>query len=152
FVRESAIAMARRLGDRAGLANVLVGAYWGVGATPLEEILAMLTEARNIGEELGDTEIRAEASAWRVPAFVALGDLDAAREAVYLLRASAEQTAQPFMTHVAEHYESAIALCDGRLGDAEAHAQRSHEWSRLLTGRDASGVYGIQMFSVRREQ
>ena len=31
-------------------------------------------------------------------------------------------------------------------------AQRSHEWSRLLTGRDASGVYGIQMFSVRREQ
>ena len=29
---------------------------------------------------------------------------------------------------------------------------RSHEWSRLLTGRDASGVYGIQMFSIRREQ
>jgi DNA-binding CsgD family transcriptional regulator/tetratricopeptide (TPR) repeat protein len=152
FVRESAIAMARRIGDRALLASVLVGAYWGVGATPLEDVLAMLTEARDIGEELGDTEIRAEASAWRVPAFVALGDLDAAREAVELLRASAEQTAQPFMTHVAEHYESAIALCDGRLGDAEAHALRSHEWSRLLTGRDASGVYGIQMFSVRREQ
>jgi DNA-binding CsgD family transcriptional regulator len=31
-------------------------------------------------------------------------------------------------------------------------AHSSHEWSRLLTGRDASGVYGIQMFSVRREQ
>ena len=31
-------------------------------------------------------------------------------------------------------------------------AERSHEWSRLLTGRDASGVYGIQMFSIRREQ
>ena len=56
------------------------------------------------------------------------------------------------MLHVAEHYGSAIALCDGRLDEAEARAQRSHEWSRLLTGRDASGVYGIQMFSIRREQ
>ena len=59
---------------------------------------------------------------------------------------------QPFMLHVAEHYGSAIALCDGRLDEAEAPAERSHEWSRLLTGRDASGVYGIQMFSIRREQ
>ena len=40
----------------------------------------------------------------------------------------------------------------GGSAEAEALAQRSHEWSRLLTGRDPSGVYGIQMFSVRREQ
>jgi DNA-binding CsgD family transcriptional regulator len=64
----------------------------------------------------------------------------------------AERTAQPFMNHVAEHYGSAIALCDGRLAEAEAMAERSHEWGRLLTGRDASGVYGIQMFGIRREQ
>ena len=51
----------------------------------LEEILAMLTEASDLGEELGDTEIRAEAMAWRVPAFVALGDLDAARREVAVL-------------------------------------------------------------------
>ena len=90
--------------------------------------------------------------AWRVPAFVALGDLESARREVATLRETAEQTAQPFMLHVAEHYGSALALCDGRLEEAEAPAQRSHEWSRLLTGRDASGVYGIQMFSIRREQ
>jgi DNA-binding CsgD family transcriptional regulator len=45
-----------------------------------------------------------------------------------------------------------LALCDGDLSGAEAAALRSHEWSRLLTGRDASGVYGIQMFGIRREQ
>ncbi|HEY5053746.1 MAG TPA: hypothetical protein VII45_10090, partial [Solirubrobacterales bacterium] len=38
------------------------------------------------------------------------------------------------------------------LGGAEAMAARSHEWGRLLTGRDASGIYGIQMFGIRREQ
>ena len=68
------------------------------------------------------------------------------------MRETAERTAQPFHLHVAEHCGSAIALCEGRLADAEAMAERSHEWSRLLTGRDASGVYGIQMFGVRREQ
>jgi DNA-binding CsgD family transcriptional regulator/tetratricopeptide (TPR) repeat protein len=151
-VRDSAIATARRLGDRTGLANVLVGSYWSLGATPLEDILGMLTEARDIGDELGDTEIRAEAIAWRVPAFVALADMQSARRELALVGQTAEQTAQPFMIHVAEHYGSAIALCDGRLEDAEAHALRSHEWSRLLTGRDASGIYGIQMFSLRREQ
>jgi DNA-binding CsgD family transcriptional regulator len=59
---------------------------------------------------------------------------------------------QPFILHVAEHYASTIALCDGRLAVAEQAAERSREWGRLLTGRDPSGIYGVQMFSIRREQ
>ncbi|HMJ33006.1 MAG TPA: AAA family ATPase [Baekduia sp.] len=152
IVRTSAIGMARQLHDRAGLATVLVGAYWSRGTNSFEEILAMLTEAAVIGEELGDTEIRAEAMSWRVPAFVALGDIDSARREVATLEATSEQTAQPFMLHVAAHYGSALALSDGRLDAAQALAARSHDWSRLLTGRDASGVHGIQMFGIRREQ
>ena len=152
-VRASAITMARRLKDQAGLAGVLVGAYWSRGNNaPLREILAMLSEAEAIGAELGDTEIRAEAMSWRVPTFVALGDLGAARREVAALEATAEQTAQPFVLHVAAHYGSAIALSDGRLDAAEELAVRSNDWSRLLTGRDASGVHGIQMFGIRREQ
>ena len=152
IVRTRAVEMARGLGDRAGLATVLMRSYWARGTSSLREILEMLTEATEIAESLGNTEIRAEAMAWRVPTFVALGDIDSARLEVTALRETAEQTAQPFMHHVAEHYASAIALGDGRLAEAEAAANRSHEWSRLLTGRDPSGVYGIQMFSVRREQ
>jgi DNA-binding CsgD family transcriptional regulator/tetratricopeptide (TPR) repeat protein len=151
-VRTSAIAMARQLDDRAGLATTLMRSYWSRGTSSLEEILGMLNEAAALGGELGNTEILAEAMAWRVPAFVALCDLDSARREVDALRDTAEQTAQPFVLHVAEHYGAAIALCDGRLDEAEARAGRSHEWSRLLTGRDAAGVYGIQMFSIRREQ
>ncbi len=151
-VRTNAVEMARLLGDRAGLGTVLMRSYWSRGTSSLEEILEMLTEARDVGEELGNTEIRAEAMAWRVPTFVALCDIESARREVAVLRQVAEQTAQPFMLHVAEHYGSALALGDGRLEEAEAMARRSHDWSQLLTGRDASGVYGIQMFSIRREQ
>jgi DNA-binding CsgD family transcriptional regulator len=152
IVRENAVGLARRHENRAGLAKVLVRSYWARGTTPLEEILSMLTEARDLAEELGDAETHTEAMAWRVPTFVALGDLESARVEVAAQREMAEQAAQPFMQHVAEHYGSAIALCDGNLAEAEALAERSHEWGRLLTGRDASGVYGIQMFGVRREQ
>ncbi len=152
IVGASAIAMARALDDRTGLATALQRSYWSRGTTSLEEILDMLTEAQALGEELGNNEICAEAMAWRVPVFVALGDLESARRLVPILRETAERTAQPFMLHVAEHYGSALALCDGRFDEAEALARRSREWSLLLTGRDASGIHGIQMFSVRREQ
>ena len=150
--RTRAIELARRHQDRTGLATVLMRAYWSRGTSRLEDILEMLTEAKAIAEELGNTEIRAEAMAWRVPAFVALSDVDSARREVGELLQNAEATAQPFMLHVAEHYGSAIALADGRFQEAEARARRSMEWGRLLTGREASGVYGIQMFSLRREQ
>ncbi|HEY8493067.1 MAG TPA: hypothetical protein VIN04_04190, partial [Myxococcota bacterium] len=150
--RTAAIEMARRIGDRAGLARVLVGSYWDHGTRSLEEILAMLTEARDIGDALGDDELRSEAMNWRVTALLAVSDLAAARRENAAAYANAERSGQPFQLHVAEHCGSAIALCEGRLADAEALAQRAHERSRLLTGRDASGIYGIQMFSIRREQ
>ncbi len=151
-VRGNAIALAREHGDRRALARVLIRSYWARGMTALEEILAMLTEARDIATEMGDTEIQTEAMAWRGATFVALCDLDSARDAVAAVREMAERTAQPFMNHVAEHYGSAIALCQGNLAESEAMAERSREWGRLLIGRDASGTYGIQMFSLRREQ
>jgi DNA-binding CsgD family transcriptional regulator/tetratricopeptide (TPR) repeat protein len=152
LVRGNAVALARARGDRAALAKVLVRSYWARGTTPLEEILSMLTEARDLAEELGDVETQTEAMAWRVPTFVALCDLESARTEVEVQREMAERTAQPFMNHVAEQYGSAIALCEGNLAEAEAMAERSHDWGRLLIGRDASGIHGIQMFGIRREQ
>ena len=112
----------------------------------------MLTEASEIGEELGDVELHTEALAWLVASYVSLCDHDAAHRALDRLFDAARRMSQPFHLHVAEHYASAFALCDGDLAGAEAAAERSREWSQLLTGRDASGVYGIQMFGIRRER
>jgi DNA-binding CsgD family transcriptional regulator/tetratricopeptide (TPR) repeat protein len=151
-VRRSAIALARELGDRAGLASVLVRSYWSRGSTPVEQILEMLTESRVLGEDLGNPEIQADALSWVVPACVSMADIPSARAGALELREMAQITAQPFYLHVAEHYGAALALAEGRLDAAEAMARRSEEAGRPLTGRDASGTYGIQMFSLRREQ
>jgi DNA-binding CsgD family transcriptional regulator len=151
-VRKSAVALARRLQDRRGLATVLVRSYWSRGTSSLEEILEMLTEAKALAEELDDTDLRAEAISWLVPTFVALLRMDEARDETALARETADATAQPFVCHVAAHYGSAIALGDGRLAEADALARSSQEWGRLLTGRNPSGTHGIQMFGLRREQ
>jgi DNA-binding CsgD family transcriptional regulator/tetratricopeptide (TPR) repeat protein len=151
-VRDEAIAMARRRGDRSALGWMLSASYWSRGVSSNQQINEMLAEALEIGEELGDGELRTEALAWLVPSHVVLCDHDAARDALERLLESARITHQPFHLHVAEHYASALALCDGDLTTAEAAAARSRDWSRLLTGRDASGVHGIQMFGLRREQ
>jgi DNA-binding CsgD family transcriptional regulator len=151
-VRESAIAMARRIDDRRGLATVLMGAYWARPTTSLQRILEMLSEARDLGAELGDIEIQAEAMEWRVAALLALGEIASARAELAIAAEMAQHTRQPFILHVVEHYRSALALLEGRLGESETAAERSREWGQLMIGRDASGVYGIQMFGVRREQ
>ena len=150
-VRAKAVPLAHEVGDPAALAFVLSNSYWGRG-TPRDRVLEMVTEARALAEQAGDLELRAEAMNYRAALLVELCDLDSARREAAAARANAERVAQPFHLHVAEHDGSAIALCQGRLAEAEAMAHRSHEYSRLLTGRDASGVYGIQMFGIRREQ
>ena len=144
--------MARRLDDRQGLATVLMRAYWSRSTLSLREILAMLTEACDLAQQIGDIDIEAEAMEWRVSTLLALGEIDAARKQLAVVLEMAQQMRQPFILHVAEHYESSLALFEGRIDDAERAAARSRDWGLLLTGRDASGIYGIQMFGIRREQ
>ena len=151
-VRHRAITMARRLGDRLGLATVLVRSYWSLGDGNLDQTLEMLAEARDLAEALGAGDLQTEAMEWRGAGLIARGDLGVARRELADVLALAARQRQPFALHVAEHYASTIALCVGQLAEAEAAANRSHEWSRLLTGRAATGTHGIQMFGIRREQ
>jgi class 3 adenylate cyclase/DNA-binding CsgD family transcriptional regulator/tetratricopeptide (TPR) repeat protein len=150
--REEAVAMARRLGDHQALAAALLQAWIARGTLPLKEVLAMLTEARELGEELGDPELVAGARAWAIVALFELCDLEGARRETQQLRRAAEQTRQPFPMYTAELHGSAIALCDGRLAEAEAMAQRAWAWSRHMAGPPPSAEYGLLLFSIRREQ
>ena len=152
IVRKSATEMARRIDDRHGLASLLTRAYWARGTSTLEEIGEMLTEARDIADELGDVPLQAEARAWRLVTRMASGELPQAHAELAAWLDVAERTGQPFIRHAAEHIASAIALAEGRLDEAEARALRSRDWMESLTGGDPSGIHGIQMFSIRREQ
>ena len=71
----------------------------------------MLTEARALGEQLGDGEIALEALSWRVPALMASHSARRAPQAS-CWRWPAGALLKPY---VAEHYASALALSRGRL-------------------------------------
>lgn len=152
LARDESISMSRRRDDRRSLAATLAQSYWSRGSSSNEDVNRMLLEAKALGEELNDLELQVEALSWLVPSYVVLCDHDAAKACLDRLQVLGARLSEPFRLHVAEHYAAALALCDGDLEAAEAAAARSQEWGRLFTGRDASGTYGIQMFSIRREQ
>ena len=147
-----ALELARRSGDERVVASILVQRYWAPGDGGGAEVLELLAEAKRIAEALQDVTIRAEAMAWRVVTLVSIGDLAAARKELDVLRSAAERTRQPFLHHAAETFGSSLALCDGRLADAEEMADRAGEWASLMHGPDASGAFGLQLFNIRREQ
>ena len=89
----------------------------------------MLAEARAIGEELGDTEIQAEAMAWTVAgAGRRSASIETARRgARRAARDSRRSPRSPSSCTWPSTTRAAIALGDGRLDEAEAAATRSDE-------------------------
>jgi DNA-binding CsgD family transcriptional regulator len=80
-----------------------------------------------------------------------MGRFDDVRYGLADFRVTAEQLGQGVYLYQCEQAQAALALADGRLDEAEAHAERALELSR--DGHfDARGAHGIQMFSIRREQ
>jgi DNA-binding CsgD family transcriptional regulator/tetratricopeptide (TPR) repeat protein len=150
-LRVEATAMARRLDDPATLARVLIQEEIRNVRVPQEDMLERLTEARDLAVELGDVYVLLEAMWRRIATLAALGELDAARREVATFRQVAEQGREPVKLQSAEIFGSALALCDGKLDEAEEMAERAEEWTRLLR-LPMSGEYGVQLFGIRREQ
>ena len=149
----SAIALARQLGDRAGLATVLVRSYWSRGDDPARgdprDADRGAGPRRGAGRHRdprrGDGLARADLRRPRRPR-VRPGARSPPCARWPSGPRSRSCTTWPSTT--ARRSRSAT----GASPRPRRWRERSHEWSRLLTGRDASGIYGIQMFGIRREQ
>jgi hypothetical protein len=135
---DAAVRMARRLGDPATLAAVLLDrhvAIWGAeGAETAGERLAMATEVVGLAEQLGDRALTLRGRGLRCTGLLELGDL-AGFDADL---AAAERTAQELRQR---HYHWQLplaragrALLVGRFADAEERAAQG-----LAIGRRAGG-------------
>ena len=54
--------------------------------------------------------------------------------------------------HMAWVHRHGVAILDGRFEEAERLSKEALELGRQTHGEDVEGVYGIQMFTIRREQ
>ncbi len=81
-----------------------------------------------------------------------VGDIDGAAHQIELLATSADRGRAPFAQHVAATALGTLALLRGDLAAAEQAAALAEIHAARLEGADVSGVTGVQMFALRREQ
>jgi class 3 adenylate cyclase/DNA-binding NarL/FixJ family response regulator len=150
---EQAVALARRVSDPAALAfnlDVMLDVPWEP-----EQTEARLTDAMEVlqhAEAAGDVELLAHAHSRLLFCHLELGDIPAADVAIAAHIRLAEEARQPFFRYVATGFQTLRALLDGRFAEAERLAQQSLEFGQQAQVENADGVFGIQMFLLRREQ
>jgi tetratricopeptide (TPR) repeat protein len=93
-----------------------------------------------------------DALLYRIDDLLALGDTDALDRDLAQLRETAEEVGEPFYDYCLLTKQAMRALLAGRFEEAEYSAQQSMEYSQNLQVDNAKGVYGMQMFSIRRLQ
>jgi tetratricopeptide (TPR) repeat protein len=148
-----ALRMARRLGDLPTLTYVIEACWVAVSApADAERRLAEATELVALAEQTGEQERLYAGHEYRLYTLWELGDragVDVELEALTRLAEDLRQPAQIWHVDVAR---TALALLEGRFGEAEeliaaalGGGERAQSWNARLTQR-------IQTFMLRREQ
>lgn len=153
-IGQQAIAMARRTRDAATLAATLRTHYYSMHGRP-EDVAARLqaaTEVFTLAEAAGDHDMALEAASWRLVAWMEHGDLSSIDAHWSRYRQDAEALRQPFYLYVCASFRAMRAVFAGHLAEGEQLAHEALAIGQRLRGQDASGSFGIQMFTVRREQ
>jgi DNA-binding SARP family transcriptional activator len=152
-VWEQALQGARRLGDPATLAYALDA---GIAATEgphrVPESLAQAGEVVALATRIGDRE---RAFAGREHEFWCswqLGDRDRRAEALASLTRVAEELQQPAQLWLATATQAALALSEGRLGEAEDLCERARRLGERAQSWNATTTHKLQRFLLRRER
>jgi tetratricopeptide (TPR) repeat protein len=153
-VGQHALDLARRLGDPAVLASTLrvhQDSLWG-RPERINEIIASADEVLILAEDIGDKEKTSEARIWRLLCSLELGNIQAVDTELDALIRLAEEMRQPLYVYLSIGYQAMRALLEGRFDDAERLAQQGLAVGQRMQGEDPSGIFGLQMFTIRREQ
>jgi DNA-binding CsgD family transcriptional regulator len=148
-----AVAMARRLNAPSALEAALragLQARW-LPAQFADRTAATL-EVMRLARETGQRDRELEATSWRLFDLVELGDLPTFASVFDAYARSADELRLPFYQYVTLSSRSMLALFQGKFEEAEQWAHRGRAFGARLPTLDASGIFGVQMFSIRREQ
>ncbi len=149
---EDALASARLLDDSYAR-RLAFDAMSFVPWTPqrLERQLADMREAAETARDVGDLEWENHAVCKTLYGEILAGDLTAARLTAARHHRLAVRLGQPLFRVLDCQAHALLAVGEGRFRDAEVLAAEADELSRALS-EDPSGGYGVQLFSIRREQ
>lgn len=152
-VHEQALAMARRLGDPGTISAALrsmVTARWLPQRFAAR--VAATSEAERLAQQIGDREREIDAASWRLFDLMELGDMKTRAAEFAAYAKLADEVRQPFYQYVGVSSRAMMALFEGRFEESERLALQALEVGQRMPGLDAAGIFGVQMFTVRREQ
>ncbi|MEX3634105.1 adenylate/guanylate cyclase domain-containing protein [Paraburkholderia sp. BR14320] len=154
---QEAVALARRLNDLPSLFDALACELMHVGALPLPanrflERESVLLELRQMAEDLGDAQTIGHACARCLAGYLEIGEVDRFESALERYRQIAA-SGQHFVDKWCVTGAQAMrAILVGDFAEAEQKTRDSLRMAQNADANLATGVYGMQMFAIRREQ
>jgi class 3 adenylate cyclase/predicted ATPase len=153
-VVEEAVAAARQLGDPAVLAFALTAS--GQTRVPmrvadLDLVTERAEEVWQLRDQVDDPDLIATAAEYASVACLSRADRHGALRWLERLREATERLGSRFSRFVLLCKIQVVTFLDGDLAEAERQANANLEFGRQL-GEDVSGVHGVQLFLIRREQ
>jgi tetratricopeptide (TPR) repeat protein len=150
---QQAVAMARRLADPELLAANLHGMIYALQRPEhLQQRFAHTTEMLHLAQAANAKQLLHNAHFWRMYCLLELGDMPATDAALDAHACLAEERQVPFELFATRAFRAMRALMQGRFADSEHLAQQALAIGQRLQTENAAGVFGLQMFTLRREQ
>jgi tetratricopeptide (TPR) repeat protein len=147
-----AVEIARRLGDRTGLAQVLILRLFAIhDPYTLAQRLGLIAELAALANELGSSELAWHAALHRTCALLESGDVEGAERALVEVERLAGQLRQPFYTWFAHIERTMFALMRGA-PDAEAQVFATFELGTAGGQPDAPAGLAAQLTILRHNQ
>ena len=148
--------MARRLSDLEALCDALMcehtvtsGDPWSASEFP--ECRRALEEMLTVAEAIGDPGLIFRAESRRWAASLEMGDLTGFESSFARCRELAEKQVTGDLW-VVTSAAAMRAILHGDFAEAERLAEEAFQVGRASHGEVITGVYGVQMFTIRREQ
>ncbi len=150
---DEALSIARRLGDAATLADVLICRFFTV-AEPrtVSDRLADTTELLAVCERLADPVIRCRAYHLRSRVASEVADLEEADRCVAAYERLAQELGQPTINWIGLPCRTGLILVAGEIPEAERLAGQILEIGQQIGQSDAAAYWAAHLFDVRRDQ
>ena len=150
---EEALAMARRLGDPAALAQALDSRHVAVwDADHLDEREALAEEILRLGQHLNDRDIRLEAYAWLITDTLERGAMDRVNEYIAAQAALAEELRQPYHLWYARVEAAMQAHVEGRYADMERLIGEAWRFGEKSHGKNAEQCLNVETLFLKADQ
>lgn len=116
------------------------------------ERLAAIQELIATTRAINEQERLADGLDMYVYDLLELGQIEQADQMIQAQRAVAHEMKQPFQMHIAAVFQTMRAIMKGEFDAAERLAKEAADYSQQIGIAGLDGIYGMQMFTIRREQ